>query len=85
MGFVLFVSVFKENVSTHFIVFIVIFLFFFQEADGIKAATSWPDYYIDQLRCMSAVSDRFIISAQTIITRLKIHFLLNHSNPNSPY
>lgn len=30
--------------------------FIFQEADEIKGATSWPDYYIDQLRCMSAVS-----------------------------
>uniref|UniRef100_A0A674N2W7 Dishevelled associated activator of morphogenesis 1b n=1 Tax=Takifugu rubripes TaxID=31033 RepID=A0A674N2W7_TAKRU len=26
------------------------------EAEEIKGATSWPDYYIDQLRCMSAVS-----------------------------
>lgn len=29
----------------------------FQEAEENKGATSWPEYYIDQLRSMAAVSN----------------------------
>lgn len=30
--------------------------FFFQEQEENKGATSWPEYYIDQLNSMAAVS-----------------------------
>lgn len=31
-------------------------VFFFQEQEENKSATSWPEYYIDQLNLMAAVS-----------------------------
>lgn len=53
-----------------------LFLHVFQEADEVKGATSWPDYYIDQLRCLSAVSD-------TITTHIQIQILLNKCSTGS--
>lgn len=32
----------------------------FQEQEENKSATSWPEYYIDQLNSMAAVSNNFI-------------------------
>lgn len=32
-------------------------MYVIQEAEENKGATSWPEYYIDQLRSMAAVSN----------------------------
>lgn len=34
-----------------------LYIYAFQEAEENKGATSWPEYYIDQLRAMAAVSE----------------------------
>lgn len=44
-----------------------LFLHVLQEADEVKGATSWPDYYIDQLRSMSAVSVAITTHIHTLI------------------
>lgn len=39
-----------------------LYLYVIQEAEENKGATSWPEYYIDQLRSMAAVSNNSFLT-----------------------
>lgn len=51
--------------------FILFHSLFFQEQEENKSATSWPEFYIDQLNSMAAVSNsmNFIYSLDGKVTK----------------